>query len=177
MIALPVIAVMAGRYWPFLVSLPVVMVPICGKTVRQLYFGEGETPALESNRIFLALFGETAPPGQTSWDLYIAGPLILASVVAVFFAHQSLSKGKFGRWYRPVGLVVAAWTYFWLNNAFFHSPWPWKEWTGRTANGLFFLVSAISLTLAAMGFGLLSISTDSPTDERHKDGHPTDLES
>ncbi len=152
MIVLPVIAVMSGRYWPFLMALPIVMVPIAGKTVRQLLFGEQLTPSVEGWNWFRTVFGEVNPPGQTSWDLYLVGPLLVATTVAMFFAIRSKSPGVSDSWFRPVGLVVAAWLYFGLNNAFFHSPWPWKEWTGRTANGTIFLVCVICLTTAAIYF-------------------------
>lgn len=166
MVVLPMIAVMTGRYWPFLVSLPVIMVPIAGKTVRQLMFGENEVPAIENASWFVEWFGETSPAGQTGWDFYMVGPLVMATLVAAFFALKAKERSYAARWYASVGLVVAAWTYFYLNNAFFHSPWPWKEWTGRTANGTFFCVSAICLTLAAI---ICSPLFQSDYDERDSD--------
>ncbi len=49
-----------------------------------------------------------------------------------------------------IGLVLSTWIYFCLNYAFFHFPWPWAEWTGRTPNGVIFTVCAVGLTLAAL---------------------------
>ena len=40
MIAIPLVAVMGGRLWPYLVTLPIVALPIAGKTVRQLSYEE-----------------------------------------------------------------------------------------------------------------------------------------
>ena len=135
MIVIPTVCVMAGRYWPFLMSLPIVLLPIAGKTIRQLCFGEQVTPM------------------DTGWLVYVAWPLALAFVVSIFFALRSQqADGSWNRtgWFVPIGLLTATWLCFGLNDAFFHSPWPWKEWTGRTPNGLIFLICAVSLSVSAV---------------------------
>lgn len=139
MIFIPVTCVMAGRYWPYLMSLPIIAVPIAGKTVRQLCYNE-DPPAIELTMGVLA---------------YIVLPLVLLTLLAVLLAR----RGEFGEMARPFArwsLLLATWVYFWLNFAFFHYPWPWipvEEWTGRTPNGLVFAVCAMTLTLATLAYG------------------------
>ena len=114
MIVLPIIGVMCGRVWPFLMSLPIVMIPICGKTLRQLSFQEETTP------------------WELGWDLYVVLPLAVGTLVAGYFALES-SRHRHTQsrsWFLPIGLVTATWIYFGLNFAFFHVPWPWLAWTG-----------------------------------------------
>ena len=130
MIVIPTICVMAGRYWPYLMALPIVLVPIAGKTIRQMTFSEQLTPI------------------EAGWHLYVVWPIALATIVAMAFALRRASGGN-GKWFVAIGLLTATWLYFGLNDAFFHSPWPWKDWTGRTPNGLIFLMCALSLTVAA----------------------------
>lgn len=139
MILIPVPCVLAGRYWPYLMSLPVIAAPIAGKTVRELCFNQ-------------------QPPVLPVWQgvlAYIALPLTLMTLLAVLLARRGMfGKGArdFARW----SLLLATWVYFWLNFAFFRYPWPWipvDEWTGRTPNGLVFAICAITLTLAALALG------------------------
>lgn len=164
MIVIPTLCVMTGRYWPFLMSLPVVMIPIAGKTVRQLYFGEELVPSFESQAWFLKWFGEQ-PPGQTAWDLYLVFPLAVATITAIGFAMCSPAnrRGLFA----PVGLAVVAWLYFYLNNAFFHYPaWWHEEWTGRTIHGAIYLFCASCLTLASVVMAVAYLMTRNRADER-----------
>lgn len=156
MIVIPVIGVMTGRYWPFLVALPITLVPIAGKTVRHLHFDLKEVPWIETTAWFQRLASEF-PPGQTSWDLYLVGPLAVAFVVACWFIMRSeptpsepqLDQNSPSA-FAPIGCIVSAWFYFYLNNAFFHSPWPWREWTGRTIHGAIYFVAAVALTIASL---------------------------
>lgn len=131
MIAIPAVAVMSGRFWPYLVSLPVVMIPIAGKTVRHF---------LSSDDVERAV--------QTTWDFYLVFPIIAATLVSLAFAIRSTQREPNTR-FTAVGLLTTTWFYFYLNNAFFHSPWPWREWTARTANGVIFLACSFCLTAAA----------------------------
>ena len=131
MVVIPCIAVMAGRYWPYLMALPVVMLPIAGKTFRQLVLRE-ELVSVEVGAY-----------------LYIAVPLVVATLVAMFFALHA-RRPQIGKWFIPGGTLVAVWSYFLLNNAFFHSPWPWREWTGRTPNGFLFLAFSILITVTVI---------------------------
>jgi hypothetical protein len=45
-------------------------------------------------------------------------------------------------------LLLATWTYFALNFAFFRFPWPWSDWTARTPNAMVFFFCAVGLTAA-----------------------------
>lgn len=147
MIIVPVIAVMGGRYWPFLVSLPIVMIPIAGKSLRQLVYRE--PPELATWPI-------------VGWPLYLILPLVITTVLALHFARAARQSGgrqetesttpkpkSFARRFQAVGLFATTWLYFGLNYAFFHFPLPWKEWSGRTPNAILFFVFAIGLTILA----------------------------
>ena len=148
MVVIPSIAVMSGRIWPFLMALPVVMLPIAGKSVRHVLHDEKLAPAIENWSWFQSSFGEQ-PVGQSSWDLYLIFPLLIATIVALCYAIRS-SKQPTSRSLHCVGLLITTWLYFVLNNGFFQSPWPWREWTGRTANGTMFFLFALGLTFAAI---------------------------
>ena len=130
-IIVPTIAVLRGRVWPYLVCLPITMLPIAGKTIRQLVFGEQVISA------------------ELGWDLYMALPLAITTAAAIGFAATERRHRVAGH-FLALGLLITAWLYFGLNFAFFHFPWPWQEWTGRTPNGLLFMVSLMCLTLLAI---------------------------
>ncbi|MBI4658887.1 MAG: hypothetical protein HY735_08590 [Verrucomicrobia bacterium] len=128
---IPMIAVTGGRWWPFLLVLPITMVPIAGKTIRQLVYREHSIGIV---------------PG---WLLYGVLPLALTTFVAIWFARRSsrgLSAGEFAR----RALLICTWLYFGLNFAFFQFPWPWAAWTSRTPNGLAFAFCALALTVAVI---------------------------
>lgn len=129
MIILPTFCVLSGRYWPYLMSLPVVLLPIAGKTLR-FRVVEQQTSSVE-----------------VGWYLYVVLPLSLATLTVLFFATRRSSRLR--SWFVPTSLVVSVWLLFLLNDAFFNSPWVWLPWTGRTINGLMFFVFAVCLTLAA----------------------------
>ena len=67
---IPMIAVAGGRWWPFLLALPITAVPIVGKTIRNL--------VCESHAIGLV-------PG---WMLYGVLPVALTTAAAIWFARQ-----------------------------------------------------------------------------------------
>jgi nitroreductase len=142
MVILPAIAVAAGRFWPYLVVLPITAIPIAGKTLRQLCYREEGIGELEG------------------WLIYVAAPLVITTAVALVFARRTAvtrDARSFLRW----TLLLATWLYFTLNFAFFHFPWPWDEWTNRTPNGIIFAVCAFGLTaLALLG------NRGSPADSR-----------
>jgi len=127
----PIIAVAGGRYWPYLLALPITVLPIAGKTLAQLGYKE---------QIISAPWG---------WLLYVIIPLGLTTVVAIWFAQRAV-HGQSGRVFTRGALLLATWLYFGLNYAFFHFPWPWSIWTSRTPNAIIFTVCALGLTLAAV---------------------------
>ena len=133
MIVIPVVAVHFGRWWPFLVLLPITLMPIAGKTVRYLGYQEA-----------------TVAP-QVAWTIYWVLPVLVALLVAVLLFRQR------DNWRAPtfaaIALFVATWLYFALNFAFFHYPWPWQDWTGRTPSAIIMLVDAVGLTIGSVYYG------------------------
>jgi hypothetical protein len=131
---IPLIAVAGGRWWPFLLALPITLVPIAGKTIRNLVY--------EDQVVGLA-------PG---WLLYGLMPLALTTVAALWFARQ-VGAGFCGRQFARRALLLNAWLYFGLNYAFFRFPWPWEKWTGRTLNAVAFTICVVGLTIACLTIG------------------------
>ena len=143
LVALPMVAVAGGRWWPFLQILPLTLLPIAGKTVvKQLSYGEESIGML------------------ASWSIYFVVPLLLMTSFAIWSSRQGEKKQP-GPLFLRRSLLACTWAYFLLNYAFFHFPWPWAEWTSRTPNGIIFTVCAIGLT--AM---VLTSSTHSRQDGR-----------
>ena len=125
------VAIVGGRWWPFMMILPVTLFPIAGKTIRQLVYGESSINPI------------------MGWTVYGIIPLTIVTVVAFWFARQATTKHS-GYHFTRIGLLLSTWVYFLLNYAFFHFPWPWAQWTGRTPNGIIFTVCAVGLTFAAL---------------------------
>jgi hypothetical protein len=137
MIAIPLVGVIGGRLWPYLLSLPIVALPIAGKTLRQLSYYEPTIPPL------------------AGWLVYVVIPLLAVTAVALVLARQwdrRPSAALFSRW----ALLVTTWLYFGLNYAFFQFPWPWQAWTGRTPNAIVFAICSLILTLVALLAGARS---------------------
>jgi hypothetical protein len=148
MIIIPVIAVVAGRLWPYLVTLPIVAVPIAGKTVRQLCYDE-------------AAIGLIA-----GYTFYLIIPLAAALAAALVLARRwdcRPSSRIFSRW----ALLLATWLYVGLNFAYFHYPWPWQSWTGRTPSAIVFGVCSVILTLTALCANRLILATANAHDDKH----------
>jgi hypothetical protein len=135
---LPLIAVAGGRWWPFLLLLPITLVPIAGKMIRRLAY---ETPKI----------GELA-----GWWWYGVLPLVIASAAAVWLAR---ARELDGREFARRAVLINAWIYFGLNFAFFDFPWPWAAWTTRTPSAIVFAGCVAGLTLAAAMIGRRSART------------------
>ena len=133
MIVVPLVAVSMGRYWPFIVVFPLVLIPIAGKTLRHITY--------ETERFSVA----------SGWFWFILLPIGLFFVMVPMFARHAHNTNARG--FACLTLPLVAWMYFGLNYAFFEFPWPWREWTGRTPNGLIFSVCVLSLTVAAWYYG------------------------
>ncbi len=134
---IPVVAVAGGRWWPYLLMLPITAVPIAGKTLRELAYNEN---------------GAVIAPGL-GWILYVALPLLVTATAAVLLARAARRGGEAASFQRPA-LLLATWLYFGLNYAFFRFPWPWAAWTGRTPNAIVFTICALGLTWAALRCGV-----------------------
>jgi hypothetical protein len=131
---IPLIAVAGGRLWPYLLSLPVVALPIAGKTVREVCY--------RTDRLSL-------PAG---WVLLFAIPM--AAMIAAALLHSRAGRrGSGGRSFTRGSLLLCAWLYFGLNFAFFAFPWPWAAPTYRTPSAWIFLVCAVGLTIVALAYG------------------------
>ncbi len=131
---LPIVAVSAGRLWPYLLALPIVCLPIAGKTLRQLAFREDTISPSSGGLIYLVL------------------PLLLATATA-FWLFRRQQRGGTAHAFARIALLLTTWVYFWLNFAFFHYPWPWsprEDWTYRTPNGIIFAICAVGMTCAAL---------------------------
>lgn len=133
MILIPAVAVCAGRFWPYWMVLPIVLIPIAGKTLRQVTFETDQIPAV------------------MGWTLIILLPIGLALILSVYLAvHGSRHTA---RTFARVTLLLVTWIYFSLNWVFFEFPWPWQEWTGRTPSGLLFWICAVGLSVACLCSG------------------------
>lgn len=128
---IPMVAVAGGRWWPWMLMLPVTLLPIAGKTLGRL--------AYEEHRL----------PPEWAWVVYGILPLAGATWVAVRRARSDPAAPA-SLWTASV-LLGCTWLYFGLNFAFFHFPWPWQPWTSRTPNGLVFLFCALGLSAAVWG--------------------------
>ncbi len=133
MIIIPLAAVSAGRFWPYVAVFPMVLIPIAGKTLKHVSY---------DTELFSVAGG---------WIGFVVLPIALASIAVPFFARRALSSDA--RSFASLALVCVAWMYFGLNYAFFEFPWPWTDWTGRTPSGLIFSVCVLSLTAAAWYYG------------------------
>jgi hypothetical protein len=126
---IPIVAVTGGRWWPWLVMMPITLLPIAGKTLREL------------------AYREHALAPSLGWIAYVLIPLTLASAALVWANRQAGSNAPARTVLRPL-LLLATWTYFGLNFAFFRFPWPWSDWTARTPNAMGFFCCAMGLTVA-----------------------------
>jgi hypothetical protein len=134
---MPLIAVAGGRLWPYMLSLPVLALPIAGKTLRQLSYNTEIVPVA---------------PG---WVCFVAIPMAITLAAALAFARLG-EKRQTGRAFARWALVLATVLYFALNLAFFEVPWPFRpgaEATGRTPSALIFTVFGLTLIAAALVYG------------------------
>lgn len=122
---IPIVAVTSGRLWALLMMFPVTLIPIAGKTIRQLVYNEAS--------IYMPL----------GWLLYLVIPLVLACLMVWWFIKQDMQNAS-QKWI-GYALLFNSWLYFLLNYSFFHFPFPWADWTGRTPSGIIFTVCMIGL--------------------------------
>ncbi|GMU91611.1 MAG: hypothetical protein AMXMBFR4_06690 [Candidatus Hydrogenedentota bacterium] len=128
---IPLFATAGGRMWPYFVVFPVTLLPIAGKTLRNLAYEQGAiSPAI-------------------GWAVYVIVPIAIAVGFAVWYGRRT-REGRPAIEFLSGALVFATWTYFLLNYAFFRFPWPWAPWTGRTPNAILFTVCAVGLTTLAI---------------------------
>jgi len=128
---IPMVAVAGSRWWPYALLLPVTLLPIAGKTVRQLVYQEHWMQPVEG------------------WLLLAVVPLGV-SIATAFWASQTREEEWGAR--RMLGLLLAfaATIYGGLNFTYFHLPWPWLAWTYRTPSAITFAVCEIFLLWIAL---------------------------
>lgn len=127
----PIVLTTGGCWGPFLVMLPITVLPIAGKTVRELVFRTGAISPV------------------AGWIVYFVAPLLIATSAAVLMARRGEGRGSGGLMAADL-LLLSTWLYFLLNLAFFRFPWPWEPWTYRTPSALVFTACATGLTVAAI---------------------------
>ncbi len=141
----PLIGVIGGRLWPYMVALPVVALPIAGKTLRQMSY---RTDQIDRT---------------TGWIVFVVIPMLIMLAAALVLWRRG-ERGQTGRSFSRWALLLATWFYFCLNFAFFEFPWPWREPTGRTPSAWIFLVCAVTLSIAAVWYGRRKVA--SPAGDR-----------
>jgi hypothetical protein len=134
---IPLIGITGGRFWPYMMLLPMVAAPIAAKVLRNVCYQEQ----------FLAL--------ETGWLVLLAIPMVILITAATWLICQSLKKQS-AKNFTAISLLLTTWTYFSLNTVQFHFACPWSEWTTRTPNQIIFGDFTIVLTLAAIGYGMRS---------------------
>ncbi len=132
---LPLVAIVGGRFWPYLMLLPIVAAPIVGKTLRNLTY--------ETQEVSLG----------DGWLMIVQIPMAIMLCGAVCLIWSGI-KGQSAKSFAAIGLLLTTLLYFGLNTAFFRYAWPWAEWTGRTPNQIIFSVCALSLVVASAVCGL-----------------------
>ncbi len=136
---IPLIGITGGRFWPYMMLLPMVAAPITAKVLRNVCYQQQELVP------------------EIGWLLLLAIPMIILITAATWLICRSLKKQTAGA-FAAISLLLATWTYFGLNTVQFNYAWPWDEWTTRTPNQIIFGSFTIVLTLAAIGCGIRSRS-------------------
>ena len=130
--AIPLICIVGGRLWPYLMLMTVVAVPICGKTLNALCTQEGSKYSM-----------------REGWIWFVGIPLAVCFAVGVGLILRSQARQSGGR-AAAVALMFTTLLYFGLNTVFFDFAWPWLEWTSRTPNQTVFMISSACLVIAAV---------------------------
>lgn len=128
---LPLVAIVAGRLWPYMLAMPLTALPILGKTLRHLVYKDPSVSV------------------WVGWTVYLIIPLAITISLALLWSRQRQQEQS-AQTFAPSLLFVGTWLFFGLNFAFFKFPFPWQAWTGRTPNGIFFTFAAFCLTLFAI---------------------------
>ena len=131
---LPLVAILGGRFWPYLLLFPTVAAPIVGKALRGRYYQNSDADL------------------AVGWLYLVAIPMAAMFLLATWFIVRS-QRGQSARSFAAIGLVITSWFYFGVNTVVFDFPWPWKEfveWTGRTPNQLIFGICTVGLTLTGL---------------------------
>ena len=123
---IPIVAIIGGRMWPYLMCLPITALPIAGKTLRYLSYRTNDTSLI------------------IGWLIYFIIPLALISWYSIKLINERDDNSN-GIIFIRNTLCINTIFYFYINWAFFDWPWPWLEWTIRTPSGIVFSFCTISL--------------------------------
>ena len=128
MAAIPIVAVTLGRFWPYFLLLPVTVIPIAGKTFRQMVLKESTVDMANGIFAFLII------------------PIGIALVLACAWSRPS-QQSRPAAHFVPWLLLAVSWLFFGLNFAFFQFPFPWNAWTARTPNAIYYFIAAVALSI------------------------------
>ena len=134
LVSLPLIGIAGGRIWPYMMLTVLIVVPICGKTLRATGFNPAADGLWESSGM--------------AWFCLVQLPLAWGIVIAAWLIQES-HKHTTAR-FAGTALIFTTLVFFGLNSVIFKFAWPWEEWGGRTPNQLFFMMSSIFLVLASL---------------------------
>lgn len=140
---IPWIAVSGGGPWPRWLIFPVTLLPIAGKTIRQLVYAEQNIAPI------------------WGWLFYGVIPIAAAIAASWFTSAKSEPQSRTTASRAAWTLLFGTWMYFALNFAFVHFPWPWAKWTGRTPNVILFTLFAAGLSI--MAFRTLRAAKSEPS--------------
>lgn len=124
---LPLLAVSGGKWASYFQILPVLCIPIAGKTFVEVVIKQ---------ELFSPAMG---------WTFLVILPLMALTVLAFGIAIRSIRE-KESQVESGWALLATTWIYFFLNFCFFQFPWPWEPWTNRTPHGLIYFACALGLT-------------------------------
>jgi len=127
LVTIPLVVSLGGRFWPYVVVFPVILLPIAVKTLRATAYG-GRPIGV---------------PG--GWIAYFLIPMALAATAACWFAKKA-DAGQNGRTFARHALLISTWMYFALNWAIFNFPIPVSQWT----NGHIYAIRVLGLTFLAL---------------------------
>ncbi|AMV32816.1 hypothetical protein VN12_11880 [Pirellula sp. SH-Sr6A] len=127
---LPIVLICRGFAAPYFILLPIVLIPIAGKTIRQLGYLEPQVPLI------------------LAWIIYGALPICLMTAIA-WYSSRNAERERASK-FASRALLTATWVYFGLNFGFFRYPLPWEEWTARTPSNLIFMFCALVLTAGCL---------------------------
>lgn len=125
---IPLVLASSGRIASYYLLLPIVLVPVAGKTIRHLGYQEPQLSV------------------PIAWLIY--GVVPVATMVAMAYYSSRRGEDETAGKFASRGSLTATWIYFALNFGFFRFPLPWNEWTARTPSNLIFLACALALTAA-----------------------------
>ncbi len=124
---IPVVCVLGGRYWPYILSLPLITLPIAGITLKI------------TDKIHV----------YTDSFIFFILPLGLMTIAALFFEKVG-RYGLNGKFFARYGLVLSTTAYYSLNFVFFGFPWATLAVGGRHTNNWIFLRCAEILIFGAL---------------------------